>query len=183
MRLRLGTWRRHLFALLLVMAEEHFEEKVLLEWEAPERIFVKRGKKYFQNLFAILFIFAAIAIFFREFLLAAVLGVLGFLQYALGTTPPGRAKHRITTHCIATHGQEYPWEELEDFWFAESNRETVLNIDTKRLYPGRLFLLLGSLEKVKVASVLKKYIPLRKRPPEDFLEKLSSEVSRRIKLE
>ena len=50
------------------MEEEHLEEKVLLEWEAPDRIFVPRGKKYFQNLFAILFILAAVAIFFREFL-------------------------------------------------------------------------------------------------------------------
>jgi len=165
------------------MAEEHFEEKVLLEWEAPERIFVKRGKKYFHNLFAILFILAAIAIFFREILLALVLGAVGFLQYALGTTLPGKTKHRITTHCINTHGHEYPWEELKDFWFSETSGETVLNIDTKRYYPGRLFFLLGDVEKAKVASVLKRFILLRKRPPEDLLGKWSSEVSRRIKLE
>lgn len=165
------------------MEEEHLEEKVLLEWEAPERVFVQRGKKYFQNLFAILFILAAVAVIFREFLLALVLGVLGFFQYALGTTPPGKTKHQITTHCVTTHGHEYPWEELESFWFSETNGETILHIDTKRHYPGRLFLLLGDLEKAKVASVLKRFIPLRKRPPEDLLGRLSSEASRRIKLE
>jgi len=164
------------------MEEEHPEEKVLLEWEAPERVFVKRGKRYFQNLFGVLFILAAIAVFFREFFLAAVFGVLGFFQYALGTTPPGKTKHQITTHCVNTHGHEYPWEELKDFWFSKSNDETILNINTKHFYPGRLFLLLGDIKRAKVIPVLKKHIPLRKRPPEDLLERLSSEASRRIKL-
>jgi len=164
------------------MEEEHLEEKILLEWEASERIFVKRGKKYFQNLFGVLFILAAIAVFFREFLLALVLGALGFFLYALGTTPPGKTKHQITSHCVNTHGHEYPWEELKDFWFSKTNDETVLHIDTKHFYPGRLFLLLGDVKKVKVASVLKQHIPLRRRPPEDLLERLSSEASRRIKL-
>lgn len=164
------------------MEGKHSAEKVLLEWEAPERVFIRREKKYFQNLFALLFIGAAIAVFFKEILLAAVLGVMGFFQYVMGTVPPGKMKNRITNHGIFTHGREYPWGELENFWFGRDGGEAVLHVDTKRHFPGRLTLVLGNLDKEKVTSVLERFIPLRRRPPEDPLTRVSSEVSRRIKL-
>lgn len=165
------------------MVEEQLEEKVLLEWEAPERVFVKRDKKYFQNLFAVLLILAAITVFFREFLLAAVFGGFGFLKYALGTVPPGKARHRVTTRDLETHGREYPWEELAGFWFTEEGGNTLLHIDTKKsFYPRRVSLLLGDQNKEKVAAALKRFIPLRKRPPEDFLDRASSKLSQRLHL-
>jgi hypothetical protein len=165
------------------MAEEQLEEKVLLEWEAPERVFVKRDKKYFQNLFAVLLILAAVTVFFREFLLAALFGGFGFLQYALGTVPPGKARYRITNREFVIHGNAFPWEELNGFWFSEREGRTLLNIDTKkRFYPQRISLLLGDQSKEKVASILKRFIPLKKRPPEDFLDKASSKLSRYVHL-
>jgi hypothetical protein len=161
---------------------EH-QGEILLEWESPERVFVKRSKKYFQNLFAILFILAGLAIFFREFILAAVFGGFGFLQYVLGTVPPRGTKHQITSKGLRTLGHMYPWDELTGFWFDESGGETILNVDTKHFFPGRLTLLLGGQEKGRVASVLEKYIPSKERPPEDVLDKLSSRISQRIRLD
>jgi len=161
--------------------QEYREEETLLEWEAEERIFVKRSKKYFKNLFAILFILAAVAIFFRQFVLAAVFGGFGFLQYALGTVPPGKTKHRITTSGLHTFGRDYTWDELTGFWFSRSNGKDILHVNTKHSFPRRLFLLLGDQEKKKVSSVLRKYIPLQ-RPPEDHLEKLSKKFSRHFRL-
>ena len=178
------------FAKITAMAEENksregddYGEEVLLQWEAPERAFTKRGKTYFRNLFAILLVLAAIAVFFKEFLLAGVLLALGFVQYALGTTPPRTSKHEITSHGIKTHGHEYVWEDLADFWYTEKDGVTVLSIDTKRLFPGRLFLILSGVSKDRVGKILRRYLPYHKAPHEDILERISSEFSRRFRLE
>lgn len=159
------------------------EEKILLEWEAPERVFTKRGKDYFKNLFAFLFVLALVAIFFKEVLLAGVLAALGFVQYVLGTIPPRLGKHAITTHGIKTHGHEYVWEDLTDFWYTERDGVTILNIDTQRLFPGRLFLVLSGVSKNDVGKILVEHLPYHKVPHEDILDKLSSEFSRRFRLE
>jgi hypothetical protein len=164
------------------MEDQAAGEKTLLEWESAERVFNKKGKEYFQILFALLFIGAMIAVFFREFLLALVLGAFGLFQYAAGRTPPVNTKHKVTNHGVVTHGHTYDWDDLKSFWFSESGGEGLLNIDTKRAFPGRLFLLLGSADKGKISSILKEHIPQRKRPPEDPLAKWSSSISRRIKL-
>ena len=159
------------------------EEKILLEWEAPDRVFTKRGRGYFKNLFTILFILAAVAVFFKEFLLAGVLAALGFIQYVLGTVPPRMVKHQITNYGVKTHGREYLWDELEDFWFTEKDGHTVLNVDTKRLFPGRLFLILSGVSKNDIGKILSAHLTYHKVPHVDVLERFSSEFSRRFRLE
>lgn len=159
------------------------EEKILLEWEAPERVFTKRGKPYFNKLFTILFVLALVAIFFKEFLLAGVLAALGFVLYVLGTIPPRMSKNQVTTHGIKVHGEEYVWEDLTDFWYTEKEGTTVLNVDTKKLFPGRLFLILTGVGKNEVGEILVQHLPYHKTPHEDFLDKLGSAFSRRFRLE
>lgn len=165
------------------MKEEHLKGNVLLEWKAPERVFVKRGKKYFKNLFAILLILAAVAIFFREFVLAALFGGIGFLQYVLGTVPPRGTKHKITTSGLRTLGHTYSWKELTRFWFGKSGGQTILHIETTHFYPRRITLLLGEEKEEKISSLLMRCIPLEEQPPEDPLEKFFTKLFRRIRLE
>ena len=159
------------------------EEKILLEWEAPDRPFTKRGRSYFNNLFAVLLILGAFALFFKEFLLTGVLAALGFLQYVLGTVPPRMVKNQITNYGIKTHGTEYSWEELTDFWFTEKDGQTILHVDTRRLFPGRLFLILSGVSKNDIGKILSVHLTYHKVPHVDFLERFSSEFSRRFRLE
>lgn len=159
------------------------EEKVLLDWEAPDRPFTKRSKAYFNNLFAIIFILAIVAIFFKEFLLTGALLALAFIQYVLGTVPPRMIKNQITNYGIKTHGAEYTWDELTDFWFTEKDGQKILNVDTKRVFPGRLFLLLSSVDQNTVGKLLNEHLTYHRVPHIDILERLSSEFSRRFRLE
>lgn len=160
------------------------EERTLLKWEAPERIYTKRGRTYFRNLFTLLGVLAAVAIFFKEFLLAGVLAALGFLQWTMNAKPPKIVQHTITNRGIKTHGHEYEWAQLKDFWFAEHGGQPVLHIDTKRAYPGRLYLLLGRVPKEELAGVLGDYLPHQhSKAREDLMEKISVAISRRFPLE
>ncbi|MEX0887841.1 MAG: hypothetical protein WDZ67_00465, partial [Patescibacteria group bacterium] len=159
------------------------EEKTLLAWEAPDRIYTKRGKTYFKNLFTLLGVLAAVAIFFKEFLLAGVLAAFGFLQWVLSTNPPRTGRHAITSRGIRTHGRDYAWDDLKDFWFADHADQSILHIDTKATFPGRLYLLLNGAGKERIISVLRDYLPFKKEVKEDLMEKISVEVSRRFPLE
>lgn len=165
------------------MPEKHLEERTLLEWEAPERIYSKKGKSYFKNLFTLLGVLAMAAIFFKEFLLAGVLAAVGFLQWALNTNPPKITKNTITNRGIKVHGHDYEWEQIKEFWFAEHAGQVVLHVDTKMAYPGRLYLLLGKGGRQEVTEVLSRYIPYQRKAKEDFMEKISVAISRRFPLE
>src|SRR3989304_3412 len=90
--------------------KQDLEERTLLEWEAPERLYVKRGKTYFKNLFTLLGVLAAVAIFFKEFLLAGVLASFGFLQWALNSSTPKITKYLVTNRGIRMHGHDYECE-------------------------------------------------------------------------
>jgi len=176
--------RTALFAKLPLMPDKQdLEERTLLEWEAPERLYVKRGKTYFKNLFTLLGVLAAVAIFFKEFLLAGVLASFGFLQWVLSAHPPRIGHHVITNRGIRTHGHDYPWEELKEFWFAEHAGQMILHVDTKTAYPGRLYLVLGKVGKEEITDVLRNYLPHQLQAKEDLMEKISVEVSRRFPLE
>ena len=159
------------------------EERTLFSWEAPDRIYTKRGKTYFKNLFTLLGVLAAVAIFFKEFLLAGVLGAFGFLQWVLSTNPPKASRHTITNRGIKTHAHDYEWDQLKDFWFAEHAGQLILHIDTKTAFPGRLYLLLGKADRDEVTEVLSRYLSFQRQAKEDLMEKISVEVSRRFPLE
>jgi hypothetical protein len=162
---------------------EHSKETTLLEWESPERVYTTRSRTYFRNLFTLLAILAGVAVFFKEFLLVGVLGALGFVKWALGTNPPKISKHIITNLGIKTHGHEYGWDQLKDFWFGEISGQSVLHIDTKSLYPGRLYLLMGRVSKGDISEVLSKHLSFLRKPKKDPLEKIFSRVSSRFPLE
>lgn len=159
------------------------EERTLLTWEAPERIYTKRGKTYFKNLFTLLGVLAVVAIFFKEFLLAGVLAALGFLQWTMSAKPPRIVRYAITNRGINSHGHTYEWNQLKEFWFFEHADQPVLHVDTKSFYPGRLYLLLGKVGKDEITRVLSDYLPQQRKTHEDLMERISMEVSRRFPLE
>lgn len=154
-----------------------------MEWEAPERIYTKKGKSYFKNLFTLLGVLAVVVIFFKEFFLAGVLVAFCFLQWVLNTNPPKITKHTITNRGIKAHGHDYEWDHLKEFWFAEHAGQVVLHVDTKNAYPGRLYLLLGKVGRNEITEVLSRYISYQRKAKEDLMEKISVEISRRFPLE
>ena len=163
--------------------KQDLDERTLLEWEAPERLYVKRGKTYFKNLFTLLGVLATVAVFFKEFLLAGVLASFGFLQWALNSSTPKITKYLVTNRGIRMHGHDYEWEHLKEFWFAEHAGQPVLHVDTKAAFPGRLYLLLGKVSKEEITDVLRNHLPYQQQAKEDLMEKISVEFSRRFPLE
>lgn len=157
------------------------ETKTLLEWQSPARPFKKRDREVFFTAGAIVALISVILLFIREFLLIAVLLSLYFVFWVLNTIAPEKVKHKITSSGIETGGKAYKWEELGRFWFTGKWGNTILNIETKRRFPGRLLILLGP-TKEEVKKVLIKHLEFEE-PEPNWLNGASEWLQKKVPLE
>jgi voltage-gated potassium channel Kch len=165
------------------MPEEKQEEiKTLITWTSPLRVFIKRDKKHFTNLILVVFLISLVLIFFREFLLVGVILALVFVAYVNSSVEPPEFEHKITTKGITSGGHTYLWGDLKDFWLVERGGRTVLNVDTKIRFPGRLFIVLNDDTVEEIKQTLSKYLSLREEQKMTGLDRLTDWFSQKLQL-
>ena len=169
-------------AVAKAMADKPVELKTLLKWEAPVRPFKKRDREYYTTILAIVFLLAVILLFLKEWLLIAVIVALMFVAYVLATVPPDKTSHEITTRGVITSGKVYKWEELRRFWFSNKWQETILHIETKLKFPGRLMMLLGEVKEERVKELMEKQVQYEE-PEETFMDRSAKWLSDKVPLE
>lgn len=158
------------------------ELKTLLKWSAPSRPFKKRDREYYTTIAAIVFLLAVILLFLKEWLLIAVMVALMFVAYVLATVPPEVVEHELNTRGIVTGGKLYRWEDLARFWFTKKWQETILHLDTKLKFPGRLMLLLGEVNEAKVKEIIQKRVQYEV-PEKTYIDRSAAWLSAKIPLE
>lgn len=158
------------------------ELKTLLKWMAPVRPFKKRDREYYTTIAAIVFLLSVILLFLKEWLLIAVMIALMFVAYVLATVVPESVEHELTTRGIVTGGKLYKWEDLVRFWFSHKWHDTILHLDTKLKFPGRLMLLLGDQDEVKVKEMIQTRVQYEV-PAETFMDRSAKWLSAKIPLE
>jgi len=156
--------------------------KMLIEWEAPVRLFKKRDREYFSTIGAIAFLLIIILLFLKEWLLIVVIIALSFVSYVLATVPPGKTKHRITNRGVSTGGRNYFWPELGRFWFRKKWGQGILEIETIFGLPRRLMLLLGEANKEEIKKILSDYL-LEEKPEKAWMDRASDWLSKQMPLE
>lgn len=159
------------------------EEKVLLEWDALSRPFKQRDRRYFTSIAVIAIFLVLIFLFMREFLLVATILAVAFVYYTLNTVAPEETHHKITTHGVNVSGQLFPWEELKEFWLTEKLGSDVINIDTKKTFPARIFVLAGKGDKDTIVKVLSEHLPFQETPKETLFDKVAEKMEGKISLE
>lgn len=158
------------------------ELKTLLKWTAPVRPFKKRDREYYTTIAAIVFLLAVILLFLKEWLLIAVMAALMFVAYVLATVPPESVEHELNSRGVLTGGKLYKWEDLARFWFSQKWSETILHLDTKLKFPGRLMLLLGNQDEAKVKEIISKRVQFEI-PEKTFMDRSAAWLSAKIPLE
>jgi len=162
--------------------EDFNEEKVLIEWVAPERAFQKREKDFWITAVAILVLVAVIFIFIKEFFLVVALGSLLFLFYVLSTVPPTNVRYTITNRGIYFGETHYYWDLLEKFWFKPSLSTEMIHFGTILRFPRLVSLVIRPEDKDKIKEVVIKKLPLVETSP-NFIDKLTEWVASRLPLE
>lgn len=164
--------------------EDKVSEEVLISWTSPSRVFRKRGRRFFTTAATIILMVSLLSALSGQYALIAVIVALSFLVYALSAIEPEEVSHKITSKGISyCGGKFYPYEELKVFFFTEKDERVTLNVDTKKYYPGRLYMLVDEKNKEKIKTVLSKYLTFVEEPPETVIDKASSLASKYFSLE
>ncbi len=159
-------------------------EKVLLAWSSPGRVFKKRDRRFFSTIAVIILAVSIISILSGQYALIAVILSLFFLTYALSAIEPDIVEHKITNKGVSyCNGKLYEYNKLKDFFFTQKDEKTVLNVGTKKYYPGRLYLIIEKKDVEKVKDFLLNYLPYIEEPPVTVFDKFSSLASKYLSLE
>jgi len=158
------------------------EEKILFEWEAPERSFKKRDKDFWITAIAILVLFSVVLIFIKEFFLVVALVSVLFLYYVLSTVPPRMVKNKITNRGIKLEEANYDWRILLRFWFKKSLNSELLEFETNLRIPRQISLVINEADKQIIKEIVLKKLPLVESSP-NFVDKLTKWFADRLPLE
>jgi|GEM_PF-745562 len=159
------------------------EEKILLEWESPNRPFKKQDRRFFMTILGLIVLVSVFLIYLQEFLLIAVLLAALFVSYALSTNEPELTKHVVSTRGIESAGHLYTWDQLKLFWFGRKLDQDVLNLDTKLRFPGRLVAVLSAaVDKEDLKNALLNYIPYLDQPQTSWMDTLFEKAAKLLKI-
>lgn len=158
--------------------------RTLLTWEAPERIFVKRSPEYYRKIAVIIVFLALLLLIIKEFLLIGILAIIFVVVYIFHTIPPGKVRHEITTNGVNYASQHaYKWDELDNFFIEKKAGVNILNINTKRMLPGRIFLLLDmKTTPAEVTRIINEYLSVMDVPEKSVIEQFTANFAKKIKL-
>ena len=162
--------------------EDLNEERVLIEWIAPERAFKTREKDFWITAVSILVLVAVIFIFIKEFFLVVALGSLLFLYYVLSTVPPANINYKITNRGIYFGESHYYWDTLEKFWLKPSLSTEMIHFGTILRFPRTVSLVIKAADKDKIKDMVVKRLPYVESSP-NFVDKLTEWVAKRLPLE
>ena len=157
--------------------------QVLLAWEAPMRVFKQRPQAYYKRLMTLLIFVSLLLVLMGQFLLIALMVCTYVLFYALTSIPPEKTRYELDNYGIFYLGSQYYWEDLNYFYFVSDSGVTVLCVETKEVYPGRLMLVIEGIEMEKVKEEMGKHLPMREAPPDSVFDKALKQVGNKISLE
>ncbi|MDE2588662.1 MAG: hypothetical protein KGL95_03225 [Patescibacteria group bacterium] len=166
------------------MPEHSFHElKTILEWTAPGRPFVKRGRQYFATALLIMFLVEIILFLFSQYLLMLVIVSLVFVSFALASVPPHDFTYRISTQGFFLEDHFFLWKELYDFFFSKQSGQDVLVLRTKAIFPGEVVVTLGHMKIEHVKKALLPYLSYREYITPTFMEKTGNWMAETFPLE
>ncbi|MFW5702675.1 MAG: hypothetical protein ACOCXP_01780 [Candidatus Dojkabacteria bacterium] len=157
-----------------IKQEEAAPLRVILEWEAPERIFENRSKVWYLLVtlgFIVAIAFAAVT---QEILLIIALIALMFLVYLNSTIEPKLVNHEITNKGIKSGEDIWLWSDIKGVWIGKRGKHDVLNVDLAdgvKRSNNRLMLLLGVANPEEIVRELIKHITYlnRNQVDQDFI--------------
>lgn len=158
------------------------EEKVLFEWEAPERAYQKKDRDFWITVISILVLVSVILFLVKEFFLIGALVSALFLYYVLSTVPPQNIKYKITNRGVYYGESRYQWDMFDRFWFKKSLSNELIHFETILRFPRQISLVINSNDKDKIKTFVVKRLPMIEESP-NFTDKLTKKVISWLPLE
>jgi hypothetical protein len=145
-----------------VIENEKKQLETVYEWEAPERVFTPKSKRWFAivGIFALCLI--AVSALTNNFILIFAIIALVLVLYTLYTIPPHKTKHQITNKGLYTMNSLFLWKNILTFWVTQRDGEKLIHMEYKGRatdsYYRRMVILLGKGNLKTITAYLVQYI-------------------------
>lgn len=148
-----------------------------IEWTTSEFKKYKRKKNWFILPALTALILIIIAILLKNFLFAILIIFAALAVYIYAQKEPRKIKFSISGEGIQIEQTIYKYEDLKSFWiFYEPPEVKELSIRSKKMFMPYIKLPLGDQNPAKIRKLLLRFLPEKKHP-----ESIIDEWTRRIK--
>ena len=162
--------------------ESPLQRKMWLEWEAPVRPYRKLDKELFSTILAGAVLLGVILFFIDGAIPVIALASLVFLFYVLGTVPPGKVKHVITSWGIESEDKSWPWEVMGRFWIEGKDKNRMMIVEVSAAWwSSHLRFMLGDLDEEKLRELMQQFV-VEDRPKANWLDRASRWVETKVRL-
>ncbi len=159
------------------------EQKSIISWKSPVRVYKAKSRKYFAKVGLYGFIFVLLAIAIQEYVLAGVVIAVVFVAYVLALAAPETIEHKINNMGIISGGRVFLWEDLDSFWFEKKGDDRVLMVATRLHFPTRLIILLTTVSDRTLLELLERHLHYHHSPVNTLLDKWARKLQNRISLD
>lgn len=157
------------------------ETTTFLTWCAPAHPFRKRTAFEMREAIIRIGVVILLAVFFKQFMLAAVVAMFAFVVFSVTGIEPEMVEHSITRNGISADGARYAWEDLSHFSFSTVYGQDIVHIATVGPHSANLKLLLGeTLTPAEIGDILEEFIPYREEPLPHRTVQWANKVTARI---
>ncbi len=153
-----------------------------LRWKSATHAYRKRSMYELREAVFRIGLIVLLAIFFRQFLFAAVVIAFSFVVFMLNNHEPEEEEHVIDHNGITTGGKTYVWEELDYYYFSSTYGQEMINVMTMEFNPKKISMLRGTLDKEKLQRVLEEFIPLKQEPEAAITERVIQAIAKWLSL-
>jgi len=150
-------------------------KKVFLSWRAHSFKQKKsQTRKLNRTVIIIAIVVGLLLVSMGEFGLLLLIASVVFVSNVFSKVAPEDVVIEVSNHGVLYDGRLYLWEELHSFFFSQKEVDEVLIVDTKSVFPGRLFLHFDMKNKPKLKEYLEKRIHYIEKEPETFVDRAYS---------
>ncbi|MEA1909693.1 MAG: hypothetical protein U9M89_01545 [Patescibacteria group bacterium] len=154
--------------------EENTQKNIdLIEWKSREFQSQKRDWKWYAIVSVVLVLVIALALYFSQWLVAAVILMVGVVLFLSNRIAPRMMNYRIDENGVTINDHLVEYGSLKGFWVVYVENKVYLNlISTTRLAP----VITAEIDEGKVESIKKalgKSIPELDEKNEDWIDKIN----------
>lgn len=145
-----------------ILEKERKELETVYEWEAPERVFAPKSKRWFSVIGLVALVIIAFSAATNNFILIFAIIALVLVLYTIYTIPPNNIKHQITNKGLHSMNYLYLWKNILTFWVTERGGEKLMHLEYKGrasdTFYRRMVILIGKGSMKTIVAYLVQYI-------------------------
>lgn len=113
------------------LGEERRPIYSVYKWEAPERVFEVKDKKWYLIISSVSMFLIILGLLTENYGFVAAIIALVILLYALNNVPPTKVTHEITNKGISIYSKLHVWKDIEKFWISKRGDNSFLNLEIR----------------------------------------------------